>query len=113
MTLAAGTLNRRILIERKQVTEDPLGGEIVQWVPLAGDGMLWANIRFLNGTETVKSDTRTATAKASIRIRYREDIEPTCRVKHRGVIFEILAVLPDLQGREFVDLAVETGATNG
>lgn len=111
--MQAGSLNRRILIERKQVTEDPLGGEIVQWVPLAGDGMLWANIRFLNGTETVKLDTQIGTARASIRLRFREDIDPTCRVTHRGTVFEIKSVLPDLQGGEYVDLAVESGASNG
>lgn len=111
--MQVGSFNRRILVERQQISEDPLGGEIVQWVPLVGDGMLWANVRFLSGTETVKSDTQVGTARASIRLRFREDIDPTCRVTHRGTVFEIKSVLPDLQGREFVDLAVETGASNG
>lgn len=108
-----GKLNRRVLIERRVVTRDAEGGEIVTWAPLTGDGMYWANVRLLNGTETVKSDTRLATARASIRLRYREDLDATCRVTHRGTVFEVLAVLPDLEAHDFVDLAVEAGATNG
>ena len=111
--MKAGTLNRRVLVERRVVTRDAEGGEVIAWSPLAGDGMLWANIRMLNGTEAVKSDARIATARGSIRLRFREDIDATCRVTYRETVFEILAVLPDLQAREHVDLAVETGATNG
>ena len=113
MTLEAGTLNRRVLVERRVVTRDDEGGEVVAWVPFAGDGMLWANIRFLNGTESLKAGIVLGTAKASIRIRYRQDIDPTCRVTHRAQVFSILSVLPDQVGREYLDLAVETGANDG
>jgi len=113
MTLPAGTLNRRIFVEKRGITRDPEGGEIVDWVPLGGDGMLWSNPRLLNGTETLKSDTPIATARGSFRIRFREDIDATCRVTYAGKVYEILAVLPDLENREHVDLAVQSGANDG
>jgi len=108
-----GIFNRRILVERRVVGRDAEGGEVIQWMPLVGDGMLWANARLLNGTETVKADTRVATARGSFRLRFREDIDATCRVTCAGLVYEILAVLPDMERRQYVDLAVEQGATNG
>jgi len=113
MPLNAGSLNRRVLVERRVVSRDAEGGEIVSWAPLTGNGMLWADPKLLNGTETIKSDARTASVKGSIRLRFRRDIDETCRVTYEGVVFEILAVLPDLRNREHVDLAVESGVTNG
>lgn len=110
MTLLAGTLNRRVTIEKRSIVDDPLGGEIVTWALLA---TLWANFRNLSGTETIKSDAEVGTTKASVRIRYREDIDQTCRLLHHGLIYQIESVLPDQQGREYVDLVVSTGASNG
>lgn len=108
--MQVGKLNRRIVIERQQVTEDPLGGQIVAWLTLA---TLWSNFRNMSGTEAIKSDAQIGTTKTSVRIRYREDIDQTCRLLHRGLIYEIESVLPDEQGREYVDLVVSTGASNG
>jgi len=115
MTLDAGTLNRRVSLQRLVVAQDQATEARVEtWVEVA---KVWANIRYLNGTETVKAATPTAIAKASIRIRFRDDIEDSWRVVYasngKTTLFNITAILVDLQGREFVDLAVETGANNG
>lgn len=115
MTLAAGTLNRRITLERYGSTPSGTGGQTPPaWTPIAS---VWANVRYLNGSETLRADFPVSVAKASIRIRFRDDIDPTCRAVYSSgsvtTYFEILAVLPDMVGREYIDLAVQEGQNNG
>lgn len=97
-------------IERRNVADDPLGGEIVTWVPVA---TVWANFRNTTGAEAIRNDVQVGTTKASVRVRYREDIDQTCRLLQRGLVYEIEQVLPDQQGREYVDLVCSTGANDG
>lgn len=114
MTLAAGTLNRRIALERRVETPTGTGGTTIAWLPVV---TVWGNVRYLNGSETLRADFPVSVAKASIRIRFRDDIDATCRAVYTaGVVttyFEILAVLPDMVGREYIDLAVQEGQNNG
>ncbi|MDQ0035927.1 SPP1 family predicted phage head-tail adaptor [Variovorax boronicumulans] len=111
MTLAAGTLNRRVKLQRLVETQDPDTGAVVKtWQDVA---TVWANVRYLNGVETLKADTTISAAKVSIRIRFREDVVAKWRVVYALINFNILAVLPDAQGREYVDLACDTGANEG
>lgn len=116
-TVKAGTLRHRVLLENRVVADDPLGGEIVSWVPvttLAGDGKVWANVRFMSGMETLRTDAIVATLKASIRILFRNDLKPTARATYNGQVFDIKAAMPDPgTGRDYLDLACETGANNG
>jgi SPP1 family predicted phage head-tail adaptor len=114
MTLAAGTLNRRVSLQQKQETPTGTGGSTISWVEVA---KVWANLRMLNGIETAKSDFPVSVAKASIRIRWREDIDPTWRVVYvsnsKTMTFDVKALLPDLVGREYLDLSVEVGQDDG
>jgi len=115
MTLDAGTLNRRVSLQRKvSVQDQATEAQVESWVEV---DKVWANVRFLNGVETVKAATPTSIAKASIRIRFRDDIEGSWRVVRtsngKTAYFKIPAILLDEQGREYIDLAVETGGSNG
>lgn len=69
--------------------------------------MLWANVRHLSGSETIRSDAETSTVKASIRLRYRDDLDAGMRALVGGKAYGIEAVLPDLVSREHVDLVAE------
>lgn len=65
---------------------------------------LWANIRYGTGSEAIRAGKVVSSVEVSIRIRFREGITNAMRVQHKGVVYEILAVLPDLLGRSHVDL---------
>ncbi|MCR8961147.1 phage head closure protein [Variovorax sp. S2] len=111
MTLEAGSLNRRVKLQRLVETQDDDTGAISKtWQEVA---TVWANVRYLNGVETLKADTTISAAKVSIRIRFRADVVAKWRVVYALTNFNILAVLPDAQGREYVDLACDTGANEG
>ena len=102
--MKAGMLNSRISIQQLSTGQDAIGQPVTTWTTLA---TVWANIRYLNGVETIKADTPTSVVKASIRIRRRTDITPAMRVVFGATTFQINAVLPDEQDRERVDLSVE------
>lgn len=105
--LRAGTLNRRVTIQHHVTGQNEIGQPVDSWENLAktGDGKVWANIRMLNGREFLSGNAEQAQATASIRIRYREDVTAAMRVLHKDQVYEIVAVLPDEQNREHVDLA--------
>lgn len=99
-----GALKSRVVIQQLTAGQDAIGQPVQTWTTLA---TVWANIRYLNGVETIKSDATTAITKVSIRIRRRTDVTPAMRVTYGGTTFEIKNVLPDEQDRERLDLACE------
>lgn len=99
-----GKLNRRVKIQKPGTVQDDIGQPIPGWVDVA---TVWANVRFLNGVETVKAGAVATVAKASIRIRRRTDVLPNMRAVLGTTNFNITAVLPDEESRERVDLVCE------
>lgn len=117
--MRAGLLNRRVRIERKGTDQDAAGTPIDVWSEVA---TVWCNVAMLSGKETVKADVEVASATASIRIRYRADIDNGMRAvllkfvagqPVDDVIFNILQPLPNVALREYTDLACSTGANDG
>jgi len=117
--MRAGDLNRRMRIERNGGGVDDLGQPIEGWTEVA---TVWCNVRMLTGKESLVSDTDVASATASIRIRFRTDIDNGMRavllkfVDGQPVddaIFNIQKALPDYAGRERTDLACTEGGNDG
>lgn len=108
--MQVGKLQSRITIQRLEDGQDEIGQPVQTWVDVA---TVWANIRYLSGVETVKSDAPVSVARASIRIRRRTDVHAAMRVVFGSTVFDILSVLPDEESRERLDLVCETGANNG
>lgn len=99
-----GRLNRRVVLQQQGVGRDEIGQPLAGWMDVAS---IWAHIRHLSGMEAVKADAPVSMTKASIRIRYRAGVQAGMRVVHAGVVYSIVAVLPDLAGREYIDLVCE------
>jgi len=99
-----GSLNRRVTIQQPSASQDSVGQPVNTWSTLA---TVWANVRMLNGTETIKADAQVSQAKASIRIRRRTDVTTAMRVVLGSTTYEIKAVLLDEVGKRYVDLACE------
>jgi SPP1 family predicted phage head-tail adaptor len=102
--MEAGKLNRRVVIQQLAAGQDEIGQPVQTWTALA---TVWANIRQLNGLETIKGGAEASIAKASIRIRYREDVTAAMRVLDGSTAYEIKAVMPDREGKKHTDLACE------
>lgn len=117
--MRAGDMNRRVRIEQRGQGQDDLGQPIDMWTEVA---TVWCNVRMLTGKETLTSDAEVASATASIRIRYRTNIDNGMRAvllkfvdgqPVDDVIFNILAPLPNVASREYTDLACSAFANNG
>lgn len=103
--MRAGTLNSRVMIQRRASGEDAWGQPLPEaWMNYRP---LWANIKHLSGSQAIKAGAPASIVQASIRIRYRTDVDATMRVVHGTTVYEIKAVLPDEVKREHVDLVCE------
>ena len=98
---AAGNLRDRITIQRKTGGKDAWGTPLPEaWVDFHS---LWASVRHQSGAESIRSGADTSVVKASIRVRWRADLDASMRVLHLGMTYDIEAVLPGAK-REYVDL---------
>ncbi len=99
--MQAGQLRDRITIQRKTQGTDSWGAPLPEaWEDYA---TVWANVRHLSGTESIKAGADVSVVRASIRIRWRQDITAGMRVVAGAQTFDIEAVLYG-QRREYVDL---------
>lgn len=105
--MQAGRLNRRCVLQSPGTATDEIGQPIPGWTDVA---TVWADIRMKSGLEAIKAGAVVSTVQASIRIRYRAGVNAGMRVVHNLVNYEIKAVMPDVSGREFLDLACEVVA---
>ena len=102
--MQAGLLNRRVTLQAPGTTQDELGQPIPGWTDVA---TLWADIRMKSGLESIKAGAPVSVVQASIRVRYRAGITAGMRLTHNLQAFNIVAVMPDVGGREYVDLVCE------
>lgn len=109
--MRTGTLKHRVQLERRQNVQDAAGQQVPTWVLVEE---VWADVLFPNGIETMRADAPVAIKRASVRIRYRTDVQPaTWRLIFEGEVFGITAALPDLRRKEHLDLVAETGQNDG
>mgnify|MGYP003460243031 CR=1 FL=1 len=104
MKIAAGSLNCRVTIESPTMTQDSAGQAIPAWSTVA---TVWANIRNLNGAESIKAGAESSLVKTSIRIRKGPVVDASCRVVHGDLTYRIRSVLPDETERDKVHLVAE------
>jgi SPP1 family predicted phage head-tail adaptor len=102
--MRAGKLNSRVLIQQQSTTQDALGQPVQTWTDLT---TVWASIVHVSGIEAVKADALTSTVRASIQIRYNSAITAGMRAVSGATTYSIIAVLPDMARKEYVNLACE------
>ena len=102
--MQAGRLNRRCVLQTPGTAQDELGQPIPGWTDVA---TVWGDIRMKSGLEAIKAGATVSVVQASIRVRYRAGITAGMRVVHNLQAFNIVAVMPDVGGREYVDLVAE------
>lgn len=106
--MRAGSLKDRVSLQQPGEVQDEIGQPIPGWVEVA---KLWANIRYLTGSEAIRSGAVASISKVSIQIRKRAGVLPTMRfVGADGVAFKIEGVLPDMQRRDRINCVCEVVA---
>ncbi len=102
--MQAGRLSSSCTLQQPGTTTDEIGQPIPGWTDVA---TVWGDIRLKSGLESIKAGAPVSVVQASIRVRYRAGITAGMRVVHNLVAYEIKAVLPEVGGREYVDLVAE------
>lgn len=108
--MKAGTLNRRIRIERRVAGSDAAGQPIDTWELVAE---VWANVKGQTGLGAVKDmqgDIAVSISRYSMRIRFREGLDAGMRVIYAGQTFDVKQVRMDFERREWTDLVCEVGS---
>jgi len=108
--MSAGQYNRLVTIQQLAAGQDSLGQPVQTWSTVCNP---WAWVRNQSGASAIKASADVSTTQASIRIRYRTNITAGMRVVLGTVNYDIQAVLPDEEDREYVDLVCITGASHG
>lgn len=103
MTIIAGSFPHQIHIQRKTGGKDGWGtSQPEAWENITVKP-IWANVKYLSGSESIKADASVSVVRASVRIRWRAGITAGMRVVHGADTLDIEAVLPGT-GRQHVDL---------
>ena len=94
MTLAAGRMRDRVVIQTKSATRDAYGAEVITWSTLA---TVWASVESIGGREFIENqygvDQTRAVRAVRVVMRYREDVQPWMRITHEGRTLQIQAIL--------------------
>lgn len=108
-----GRLRHRINLQKPGRVQDPNTGEMITgWTSLTAKPIR-GSIEPVSGREFIAGQATQNEITARIVIRYRAGVTAAMRAMHRGVIYNIEAVLPDKNsGREYLTLMVSGGLTD-
>lgn len=109
----AGRLRHLVTFQERVVSLDSDGAQVEEWVPLFG-GPISAEITPLSGRELIAAQSVQSKVTGRMCVRYRPGLTATMRAVHRGVIYNITAVIADPEsGAEYVTLLTSTGSDEG
>lgn len=112
MGIEAGKLRHRITIQAPGMAQDPVTGEIrPEWTDFAS---VWAEITDLSVKEYLAAQSAQSEVSTRVRIRFREGVNATMRIIHRGDIYNIHGVQRDPDsGIEWLTLPCSRGVNDG
>ncbi|MFV3383557.1 phage head closure protein [Pseudomonas sp. NY15354] len=103
--MQAGKLRYPVTIERPVDVRDQYGGFVRTWELV---GREWADIESISGSEFIAAQAPQSQTVFRIRIRYRDDMVSSWRIREGEKVYEITAVLPDARRRR-IELMCKTG----
>lgn len=96
--MQAGRLRYPVTIEKYSYRQDPMTGELIEeWLPIARE---WADIESISGAEFMAAQSLRSETVYRIKLRYREDLDSTWRIREGETLYTITAVLPDSRRRK-------------
>ncbi|EDM47758.1 phage head closure protein [Marinobacter algicola] len=110
--MRAGKLRHRITIQKPAQVQDPTTGEMGPgWETVKS---VWAEKRPSSAREFKQSQAGQSEITGEFQIRYREGIDATMRILHKGKVYNIEGVLEDNEsGRQWLTLPYSEGVNDG
>lgn len=109
MMLSAGKLRHRVDIERATQIQDSSGAMEDFWEVVA---TVWCEIAPMSAKEFIAAQTEVSKITTRVIIRYRDDIDPSCRLYHsaKAQYYNVEGVLADKEsGLEYLTLMCSEG----
>lgn len=114
MSIAAGSLTRKLQIEQRSDEKDAANQPLDNWIPFGRP--VWGRPVGPNGMTVVRAShdgVPIAPGRYSWRIRFKPTVTADMRVNYKGLIFSIVDVRNDFAEKEYTDLVCELGGNNG
>lgn len=111
MSIAAGRLKHRVLIQNWKITgQDPVTGEETgEWETF---DTVWAAVEPLSARELIAAQAVQSKVTGRIVIRHRDGLSADMRIVHRGRIYNTAGFLPDKDsGLEYITIPVSEGVS--
>lgn len=92
--IAAGSLDRKITLERSTKSTNSLNEEVLNFLPFA---TVWANVSYRKTTESINGQQVVSTLGTRFVIRWSQtvrDVNPKDRVSYDGRTYDISGVYP-------------------
>jgi SPP1 family predicted phage head-tail adaptor len=111
--IKAGALRHRVAFEELVADLDSDGATVENWAP-SFPTPVSAEIKALSGRELIAAQAVQSKISTRIKVRYRPGFKATMRGVHRGVIYDVEAVIPDPDsGIGFLTLLCSSGVSDG
>ena len=87
----AGSMRHRIEIQAYSDVENEVGEMINEWTTYK---QLWAEKKQLRGSNTFEGNKEGIEYTYRFKVRYREDLDESMRIVHKGIIYDIKHINP-------------------
>lgn len=102
-------LDQRITLQRRVVVQDVYGQDTITWTDIA---TVWAQCQQLRGREFFAAAQTQQESSVKVRIRYRTDVDQTCRLIWRGVNHDITSAIT-VGRKEMTEILCLAGVKDG
>jgi SPP1 family predicted phage head-tail adaptor len=117
----AGTLDRRVTLQRQFSTRDAYGGETISWIDVA---TVWASVSAISGREFLQSQQIEGETTYKVVIRWLAGITTSkLRVVYHDVdeggsptqqiILDVVAILPSADRKRYIQFMCRAGVNDG
>jgi SPP1 family predicted phage head-tail adaptor len=107
--MQSGKLDQRVTLQRRTTVLDAVGHDTITWVDIA---TVWAEVQAVRGREFFAAAETQQEQTVKVRIRYRADVDMTCRLVWQGRNHDITGVIP-VGRRDVLELMCLQGVKDG
>lgn len=104
----SGKIRHKVELQENQQIQNPVTGAMIStWVTIA---RLWAEIVPQSAREFMAASAEQSEVRGRMVIRYRQNIDHSMRIVHRGMYYAIHGVMPDAEsGKEHLTIMTGEG----
>jgi SPP1 family predicted phage head-tail adaptor len=95
-----GRMDRRVILKRRTVTRDAMGGILEAWTTIA---TVWGRRMDTTGREYIAAGHENAERSTRFTIRWRSDVNPSWRLECEGLDYDIVS-MTEIGRRQWLEM---------